>query len=115
MLNESLIGRFKKTLEWIAQKVGKEFMEWDEYGSTKTCSYCGHSLKQSLSPQIRVWDCPFCQRKLIRDENAARNGLKQTYEHIESLPGSGHLGEISSRCTVKFNGLGFHLMRSGVC
>ena len=116
MFNQSLIGRFKKALEWVAKKAGKEFMEWNEYCSTKTCSYCGIQLSQSLPPEIRSWDCPSCSRSLIRDENAARNGLIRTLENVNnSLPGSGHLVEISSRCTVRFDGLGFHSVSSGVC
>lgn len=116
MFNQSLIGRLKKTLEWVAKKSGKQFMEWDEYCSTKTCSYCQHQLVVSLQPSVRKWECPSCSRNLIRDENAARNGLMRTLESIkESSPGSGHLGEISSRCTVRFDGLGFHTVLSGVC
>ena len=114
--NNSLIGRLKNALAWVAKKAGKEFMEWDEFRSSKTCSYCGEQLKTSLSPDIRTWQCPSCQRNLIRDENAARNGLIWTVKKKNlSLPGSGHLVEISSRCAVRFNGLGIHDVKSGVC
>ena len=56
-----------------------------------------------------------CGRDLLRDDNAARNGLKWTLEKRKDLlPGSGHLGEISSRCTIKFNGLGIDVVNAGV-
>ena len=115
MFNHSLIGRLKNALAWVAKKAGKEFMEWDEFRSSKTCSYCGEQLPFSLSPDIRTWECPACQRKLIRDENAARNGLIWTMKKKNlSLPGSGHLLEVSSRCSVRFDGLGLHSVKSGV-
>ena len=116
MFNHSLIGRLKNALAWVAKKAGKEFMEWDEFRSSKTCSYCGEQLSYSLSPNVRTWECPACKRKLIRDENAARNGLIWTMKKKNlSLPGSGHLLEVSSRCAVRFNGLGIHSVNSGVC
>ena len=91
-------------------------MEWDEFRSSKTCSYCGEQLSYNLSPNVRTWECPACKRKLIRDENAARNGLILTMKKKNlSLPGSGHLLEVSSRCAVRFNGLGIHSVNSGVC
>ena len=116
MFNQSLIGRLKLALSWVAKKAGKEFMEWDEHRSSMSCSYCGHCLARSLSPDIRLWQCPSCERSLVRDENAARNGLLRTIDAKKlKLPGSGHLGDISSRCTIRFNGLGFHSVKLGVC
>ena len=116
MFNQSVIGRFKKTLEWVAKKSGKHFMEWDEYCSTRTCSYCQFQLPAGLDPSVRFWDCPGCSRKLLRDENSARNGLRRTMDKITNrLPGSGHLGGVSSRCTARFDGLGWAYVQSGVC
>ena len=40
MNNRSLIGRWKNTLSWVARKSGKTFLEFDEKGTTRTCSHC---------------------------------------------------------------------------
>jgi putative transposase len=77
MNNRSLIGRFKEILFWTAQKSGKTCIEYDERGTTRTCHECGHVIEGGLSPSIREWKCPVCQAKHLRDENAARNGLKR--------------------------------------
>ena len=104
MNNESLIGRFKDILEWVALKSGKKFHIWNEYGSTKTCSICEYSLPSSINPKIRNWECPSCNTKHIRDENAAQNGLIRTLQML----GSSRLDPvlIESRRAWRFNGLG---------
>ena len=42
------------------------------YPSSKTCSECGHILKE-LDLKIREWTCPSCKAKHQRDVNAAIN------------------------------------------
>ncbi len=42
------------------------------YPSSKTCSECGHVLKE-LDLKIREWTCPSCQAEHLRDVNAAIN------------------------------------------
>ncbi|MCW6038889.1 transposase, partial [Spirulina subsalsa FACHB-351] len=42
------------------------------YPSSKTCSHCGHVLKE-LDLSVREWRCPSCQSVNGRDENAAKN------------------------------------------
>jgi putative transposase len=61
MNNQSLIGRFKLVLNWVAKKSGKHFHEWNEKGSTRTCHACGFKHESSLSPEIREWSCPWLQ------------------------------------------------------
>lgn len=77
MNNRSLIGRFKKALEWVALKSGKQCIEYDEKGTTRTCNHCKYICPEGLNPSIRQWDCPNCQFTHLRDENAAINGLKK--------------------------------------
>jgi len=102
MNNESLIGRFKETLSWTARKKGKFFEIWDEKGSTRTCSKCAYVHKEGIDPQIRIWICPGCQTTHLRDENAAKNGLKKI-----KLPCLGLLvEEIHTRSAWRFNGSG---------
>ena len=97
MNNRSLIGRFKEVLSWVAIKSGKHFWEFDERGTTRTCSKCSHIISGGISPDIREWMCPECQSEHIRDENAAQNGLKKTFNLLKEkmkdvtfiVPGSG--------------------------
>jgi putative transposase len=42
------------------------------FPSSKTCSECGHVLKE-LDLKIREWTCPSCQAEHLRDVNAAIN------------------------------------------
>ncbi len=111
MNNQSLIGRWKEILSWVAQRSGKTYFEWSEKGSTRTCSNCYHVVTEGINPCCRQWKCPNCGKSHIRDENAAKHGLMRTYEKLE-LPCSGHR-EISSRCAWWFSGLGI-LEISGV-
>jgi putative transposase len=66
-------GEFLQILEWVAKKKGKEVVFLDRwYPSSKTCSHCGHVLKD-LDLNTREWRCPSCQKVNDRDENAAKN------------------------------------------
>ena len=87
MNNQSLIGRFKEVLSWVSLKSGKQFHEFDEKGTTRTCHSCGYVVEGGLSPEIRHWDCPGCYSYHIRDENAAKNGLIRVLRdlNIENL------------------------------
>ena len=44
------------------------------FPSSKTCSHCGHVLKE-LPLTVREWECPSCHTTLDRDVNAAINIL----------------------------------------
>lgn len=82
MNNRSLIGRFKEIVNWTAQKSGKLFIEYDEKNTTRGCSHCAYCHPISLCPSIRIWKCPECQTEHIRDENAAKNGLKRVLRNL---------------------------------
>ena len=114
MNNESLIGRFKETLQWVAKKSGKISDIWPERNTTKTCSHCGYQVDGGLSPAIREWTCQGCQVHHIRDENAAKNGLKYVYSK-HKFPCSGRLSlEIKERWALRFDGLGLISMNRGL-
>lgn len=83
MNNRSLIGRFKKVLEWVAAKSGKTFLEYNEEGTTRTCHCCHHIVENGLPPNIRQWECVGCKTKHIRDENAAKNGLRKVLRDLK--------------------------------
>jgi putative transposase len=97
MNNRSLIGRFKETLFWVAEKSGKTCFEYDEKNTTRTCYLCEYEHKSGLTPDIRKWECPCCKTMHLRDENAGQNGLKKILRDLEKncetkvslVPGSG--------------------------
>ena len=72
-ISDLAFGEFLKILEWVALKKGKQVAFIDRwYPSSKTCSNCGHVLKE-LDLSVREWRCPCCQSINGRDENAAIN------------------------------------------
>jgi len=87
MNNRSLIGRWKKTLSWVARKSGKTFIEFDEKGTTRTCNHCLYVEAQGIPVACRKWQCPQCQAEHIRDENAAINGLRKVLRDLSEKDG----------------------------
>jgi len=72
-VSDLAFGEFIQILEWVAKKKGKQVVFIDQwYPSSKTCSNCGHVLKE-LDLNTREWLCPSCQSMNGRDENAAKN------------------------------------------
>lgn len=126
MNNQSQIGKFKQTLNWVCIREGKNYFEWDEDKSTKTCSQCGHPTGPIQDPSVRHWQCVECKTQHIRDENAAMNGFKKVAQEIKKLkvPCSGQIWEkvekekISQpiqRCAWRFHGSGIHVSRANEC
>lgn len=103
MNNQSVIGNFKQTVFWVAQRSGRLANEWKEKGSTRTCHECGNVMQDGISPEIREWICPQCNSFHIRDENAAQNGLRQVLKGFGFCPS--HC-EVALRRVWKFNGQG---------
>lgn len=85
MNNRSLIGRFKETLQWVAVKSGKRFIEYDEKGTTRTCNHCHYTQIEGLHPSIRKWSCSNCHLVHLRDENSAINGLKKILRDLKEI------------------------------
>ena len=74
-ISDLAFGEFLQILEWVAKKKDKQIVFIDRwYPSSKTCSNCGHVLKE-LDLSIREWRCPSCQSVNGRDQNAAKNNL----------------------------------------
>jgi putative transposase len=72
-ISDLAISSFYTKLKYLCSVENKEFVEIDRwYPSSKTCSVCGHVLKE-LSLSQRAWQCPDCQTIHDRDENAAKN------------------------------------------
>lgn len=100
--NRSLLGRFKQVVVWVAKRSGKQCVIYDERGTTRACSQCGHVVEGGLAPAIRQWECPDCLAHHDRDENAARNGLERVLRSGSlQLPRSGPAGY--RRCDWRYH------------
>lgn len=104
MNNRSLIGRFKETLSWVGKKSGKTFIEYNEKGTTRTCSCCLIPVEEGIHPSLRIWQCLHCKTLHLRDENAGINGLRKILwdlstkgEEISSQVPSSGLAPIKER------------------
>lgn len=72
-VSDLAFGEFISILDWVAKKKDKQVVFIDPwYPSSKTCSGCGHVLKE-LDLSVRRWRCPSCHVENDRDENAAIN------------------------------------------
>ena len=72
-ISDLAFGEFLQIIEWVAKKKDKQIVFIDQwYPSSKTCSNCGHVLKE-LDLSIREWRCRSCQSVNGRDHNAAKN------------------------------------------
>ena len=95
MNNRSLIGRWKNTLSWVARKSGKTFIEFDEKGTTRTCSHCLRIEERGIPVSLRQWQCPQCKTVHIRDENAAINGLRKILRDLSAKNEGGYPSIVS--------------------
>ena len=71
VINESIIGKFRKILKWVCDKKGKELIIVDEYHTTKECCNCKYEEKKA--PNVREFTCPNCGIRIERDKNSAIN------------------------------------------
>lgn len=76
MLNQEMIGSFRKDLKWTMEKSGKQYMKISEKDTTKTCCICGYQERKD--PSIRDFVCPNCHSLLARDINSAVNIAKKS-------------------------------------
>ena len=68
-------GELIRQLEYKAVWYGRTVVAIDRfYPSSKRCHVCGHIL-DSLSLDVREWECPTCHTVHDRDVNAAINIL----------------------------------------
>lgn len=80
MLNQSLIGMFRKILSWTMEKSSKTCVIVSEKDTTKTCCVCGNMEKKD--PSIREFTCISCNNTILRDVNSAINIAKK--ENLEA-------------------------------
>jgi len=86
MLNQEVIGQFRKILLWVFERSNKHGVIVDEKNTTTECCIC--SYKEKKAPSIREFICISCGTKISRDINSAVNIAKK----VGLLPGSGHVG-----------------------
>lgn len=72
-LNQYSFYKFKDTLDYIAIKYNTKVSRWNEYLSSRSCSWCGYDNK--LLGSNEIYKCPKCKKQTYRDCNAARNGM----------------------------------------
>jgi len=71
MLNQTVIGTFRKTLKWVCTKSARQFEIIGEENTTSDCCICGY--REYKDPSIREFDCKGCGTHLYRDANSAVN------------------------------------------
>lgn len=71
MLNQEMIGSFRRDLKWTMERSGKQYMKVEERDTTKICCICGY--KEKKDPSVRFFICPNCHSRLARDINSALN------------------------------------------
>jgi putative transposase len=72
--NNNPVKKLVGYLRYKAVMRAQQVEEFDEKGTTKTCSCCGS--KQDMPPSKRVYHCPRCGFKVERDINSVLNFLK---------------------------------------
>ena len=71
-------AKFAKMLEYKANWYGRTLLKLNTFfPSSQLCSACGHKNSKVKDLAIRKWDCPHCNAKHDRDENAAVNILNE--------------------------------------
>lgn len=71
-VSDLAFGSFLLKVEWLAQKLGKEFVKIDRFEPTsQTCHACGH--RQDMPLNVRTFVCGGCAASEDRDVNAALN------------------------------------------
>ena len=87
MLNQTPIGKFRSTLNWVQEKNNKFYTKVDETNTTKECCVCGHHEKKA--PDVRLFTCEKCHTTMYRDMNSVVNiGKKEG----KLLPRLGYVG-----------------------
>lgn len=78
-------------------KHGVSVTEFDERGTTRTCSQCNYIFKEGVSPAVRLFTCPECGFNYPRDWQSGLNFLRQ----FESAAWIGLEGDYPSRSVRK--------------
>ena len=84
-IQDSSWGTFVRMLEYKCTWYGKTLVKVGKYfPSSQTCSCCGNKNPAVKDTKIRNWKCPVCGTNHDRDENAAKNILKEGLKVYQS-------------------------------
>ena len=83
-------GELRRQLTYKAAQRGVQLVVVDRwFASSKTCSHC-EAINDALTLSDRTWTCTGCGTAHERDENAAKNILKESLRMFEKrTPGAG--------------------------
>jgi len=71
-------SKFVEMLEYKSKWYNRIFLKIpSSFPSSQICSSCGYINRELKDLKIRTWQCPCCGQEHDRDENAAKNILKQ--------------------------------------
>jgi len=71
-------SKFVEMLEYKSKWYSRVFLQVSSnFPSSQTCSSCGYKNETVKDLKVRTWQCPNCGAVHDRDENAAKNILKQ--------------------------------------
>jgi len=84
-VRDAAFGEFRRQLSYKCSWNGTNLFVADKwFASSKLCSSCGHKYEK-LHLKDREWICEVCGTHHDRDENAAKNLLKQL-ENLKNVP-----------------------------
>ena len=94
--NNNPLGILFDILKYKAKRLGQEAKKFDERGTTRTCSSCGHVHKEGIDPSVRVFNCRKCDFNFPRDLQSTLNFVKR-YESALWQGLSGNLPDSSRK------------------
>jgi len=74
--NNNPVRKLIEYLNYKAVRLGRKVEKFDERGTTRTCSWCGHVIEGGVKPGVRVFRCEECGFTIERDINSVLNFLK---------------------------------------
>ena len=82
---------FMNMLSYKAEEAGTVIHKVDPAYTSQVCSRCGNLVEKDLS--VRIHECPYCNLRMDRDINAARNILKRGLGAARQVRGQRQISE----------------------
>ena len=74
-ISDASWGTFARMLCYKAASAGAKLVKVNPYGTSQTCSQCGHKVPKTLAQRWHF--CPFCGLSMHRDTNSAKEILTE--------------------------------------